>query len=298
MGLDELYLRLKEAYADLNLNKITSKIIDLQQNKNYGQIREIVNRISGYVVIDEEKDAKCFVRLIMLYHPDKGESIRKKLDECFAKKDLDGLNALAHILYIGNLDNIPVATIDSDIDYSPEYGWDDYDQGNFSVVDPYSDEEKDEDYLEGQEFERTFFNAVKLRIYGDIEQDFPTYYLEDFEDIELSSSAIEFLDGVEFCKHVVVMDLSDNAISDISDLWNLGRIEELYLSDNQLEIIDPLSNLLKLRVLDLSNNEICDISPLLRLEDLEFVNLIGNKVPLSQLNSLRQRGVMVMHESF
>lgn len=296
MGLDELYLKLKEAYTDWNLNKITSKIIGLQQNKCYGQVRGIVNRISGYVIIDEEKDAKCFVKLIMLYHPDKGESIRKKLDEYYAKKDFDSLNTFSHILYVGNLDDIPVTTVDSDIDYSPEYGWDDYDQGNFSVIDPYSD--GTEDYVEDHEIERTFFNAVKLRIYGDIEQDFPTYYLEDFEDIELSSSAIEFLDGVEFCKHVVVMDLSDNAISDISDLWNLRRIEELYLSDNQLELIDPISNLLNLRVLDLSNNQVCDISPLFRLENLEFVNLIGNRIPVSQLNTLRQKGVMVMHESF
>lgn len=296
MELKKLYDRLKEAYQDRNLNKITGKIIELYKNKDFSQIREITNRISKFVLIDEEKDAKCFSRLIMLYHPDRGESIRNSLDDLFERGDVHGLNQYSHILYLDYLKQIVVAVpIDTDIDYSPEYRWDDIEESRFSVIDPNADES--DTYTQSIEFEKTFYNAVKLRMYGDLEMDFPTYYLEDFEEIELSSCDIEFLDGIEYCKHVVIMDLSDNSITDITDLCNLRRIEELYLSDNQLEIIDSISNLQNLKSLDLSANSIEDISPLFNLEKLEFVNIIGNDVPLAQIDELRNKGVMVMHDS-
>lgn len=296
MELKKLYDRLREAYQDQNLNKITGKIIELYKNKDFSQIREITNRISKYVLIDEEKDAKCFSRLIMLYHPDRGETIRKSLDDLFERGDMHGLNQYTHILCLDYLEQVVVTVpIDTDIDYSPEYRWDDIEESRFSVIDPNADES--DTYTQSIEFEKTFYNAVKLRMYGDLEMDFPTYYLEDFEEIELSSCDIEFLDGIEYCKHVVVMDLSDNSITDITDLCDLRRIEELYLSDNQLEIIDSISNLQNLKSVDLSANCIEDISSLLNLEKLEFVNIIGNDIPLAQIDELRNKGIMVMHDS-
>jgi Leucine-rich repeat (LRR) protein len=278
------------------LNKITSKLIELYQNRNFDKIREITNHISEYIKIDEDKDAKCFSKLIMLYHPDKADVVRKKLDILYKEGNLKGLKQFKHILCLEHLEHVSVVyTIDADIDYKPEYRWDDFEENSFSVFDPNA--EDSENYIYYEDAEKSFYNAVKIRIYGDLEVNFPSYYLEDFEDIELSSSDIEVLDGVEFCKHVVVLDLSDNSISDINSLWNLQRIEELYLSDNQIEIIDAIGNLKNLRIVDLSSNKIDDISILLHLEHLEFVNMIGNNVSQTQINALKNRGVVVMNES-
>lgn len=294
--INELYHKLKEAYCDQNLNKITSKLIELYQNRNFDKIREIANHISEYIKIDEDKDAKCFSKLIMLYHPDKAEVIRKELDIFFTNNNLKGLKQFEHILFLGHLEHISVVhTIDAGIDYKPEYRWDDFEESSFSVIDPNAEES--ENYIYHEDAERSFYNAVKLRIYGDLEVNFPNYYLEDFEDIELSSSNIEILDGVEYCKHAVIMDLSDNSISDITCLWNLQRIEELYLSDNQIENIDAIGNLKNLKIVDLSSNQIDDISILFHLEHLEFVNMIGNNVPQTQINNLKNKGVVVMSES-
>jgi hypothetical protein len=292
--IKEFYDNLKEAYLDQNLNKITGKLIELYQNRDFDKIREIANRISKYIKIDEEKDARCFSKLIMLYHPDKAEAVRKSLDLCYINRDWDGLNQHAHIFCLDYIEHIKITcTVDADIDYSPEYRWDDFEESCFSVFDPNGGGIDTYNYYE--DAEKSFYNAVKIRIYGDLEINFPTYYLEDFEDIELSSCEIEFLDGVEYCIHAVIIDLSDNSITDINGLWNLQRIEELYLSDNQLEIIDAISNLKNLRVLDLSSNRIDDISPLFHLEKLEFVNIIGNDIPQLQINELKSKGVVVMY---
>ena len=56
----ELYTELTAAYSQENLNRITGKLILLYKNKNYSTIRAIANKVSNYVSINEEKDAKCF----------------------------------------------------------------------------------------------------------------------------------------------------------------------------------------------------------------------------------------------
>ncbi|MCF8298366.1 MAG: leucine-rich repeat domain-containing protein, partial [Saprospiraceae bacterium] len=259
MEQKELYNKLIEAYSDRNLNRITGKLIELYKNKNYRKIREITNKISKFVDIDEENDAKCFSKLVVLYHPDKGESIRKAIEQHFTENDLENLTRYSHIHLLDNFDLIPISTIDINVDYNPEYRWEENNRKCDYTFDP--SEEEHEEYLESEEYEKSFYNAFKLRIYGDLNIDFPTHYLEDFEEFEMSFNGIETLDGVEYCKHVVSFDLSNNEIVDISELWELNKLEELFLANNQIGIIDTLSNLTNLRVVDLSGNQIDDISP-------------------------------------
>ena len=56
--------------------------------------------------------------------------------------------------------------------------------------------EEEQELLEDGEYEKNFFNAVKIRIYGNLKQEFPSYYLEDFDDMEFADCAIEHLDGI------------------------------------------------------------------------------------------------------
>jgi Leucine-rich repeat (LRR) protein len=151
------------------------------------------------------------------------------------------------------------------------------------------------DKSSGNTYQRSFYNAVKLREYGNLTTEFPPYYLEDFEDINFAESFIEVLDGIQYCKHVVTLDLSNNAFSDISELAGLERLEEIYLANNRVGYIDTLNRLKKLRIVDLSDNDITDISPLYTLENLEFVNLTGNKIPSQQLEILKNKNVLVMN---
>lgn len=289
----ELYTELTAAYSQENLNRITGKLILLYKNKNYSTIRAIANKVSNYVSINEEKDAKCFSKLVVLYHPDKGHAIRKKIKQLYEQNNFGSLQKFAHIRFVQDIENVTVDFSDGCIDYHPEYIWDtDTDDGYYTEAD-----DNEDSYLDNQtegEIERSFFNLIKIREYGRTNVELPTYYLEDFEEFELADSGLESLDGIEYCRHIKILDVSNNNISDISNLWNLRDLEELYLGNNQIGYIDILSNLSKLRIVDLSGNDVDDISPLFELKNLEYVNIVGNPVPKNQFIELEKKGCIVV----
>jgi len=291
----ELYTKLKEAYLDENLNRITGKLIELYKSKKFGQILTLANKIFRYELIDENKDAKCFYKLIMLYHPDKGEYYRKTIDQSFENGNMDKLEEFLHIFLLDDFENCSKTIIDNDIEYNPEYEWD-YSQTGYNYFSD-TDEKDIEEFNSWTEYDKTFYNAVKLRVYGNLEVEFPPYYLEDLDEVELAGSNIESLEGIEYCKHTITLDLSSNDITDITDLCHIERLEELYLANNSIGYIDALSSLFNLRIIDLSGNDINDISPLFPLEKLEYVNLIGNNIPSEQIIILQKKDVMIMHES-
>lgn len=294
MEIERLYRDLIEAYSYENLNRITGKLILLYKNKNHDRIREIAGKVANYVPIDQEKDAKCFTGLMMLYHPDKGEQFRKTIQRLYEQNDVENLKSHSHILTLSAIESVPVDLVEDDIDYHPEYVWDVYTDDVTGYADP--DDEEAAWGFDMADFERSFYNMVKLREYGNVNREFPSYYLEDIEEFELAYCGMETLDGVEYCLHIRILDVSNNLLSDLENLWNLRNLEELYLANNEIGYIDALSNLINLRIVDLSGNQIDDITPLLKLENLEYVNLIDNYVTDHQINLLKSKGVIVMTE--
>jgi hypothetical protein len=295
MNTVELHIKLKEAYSNQNLNKITVTLINLYKDKQFGTLRQIAEMISEAVPIDIDPEAKYFSRLMMLYHPDRGDFHRNEIERLAADKDHDGLLGFAHILLLGRIEEIAASLASyEDIDYSPVYEWD-VNLDGFNIVtdrDPFEAEKKQ--YPNRKRKGLSFYNALKMRMYGKTTVGFPSHYLEDFEEMELAQSDINDLDGVQYCIHTLVMDLSGNAISDISLLWGLTQLEELNLADNKLEDIDSLANLRNLRTVNLSNNNIKDLSPLLNLNKLEFADLTGLKVSKNHLAELEELGITVV----
>ena len=102
MSLKELYIKLKDAYTDENLNKITAKIIDLYKSKQYYEIKNIAKIISEFIDIKDNKVSRCFSKLIMIYHPDKGNFYRTKIDEVYKRGNLEELTNYSHILTLQN----------------------------------------------------------------------------------------------------------------------------------------------------------------------------------------------------
>jgi len=296
MGTKDLYIKLKEAYSDKNLNEITGKLIELYKAKNFCQIRTIANRISSHIPVNDESDTKCFSKLIMLYHPDKGDMYRKAIDKLHDKGEHQELESFSHILLLEKVE-LSESIVCEDFEFDSEYEFDPSQDGFnyvFDSEDQYR-EQFDNSDIEDNNYEKNFYNAVKIRVYGNLKREFPPYYLQDFDDLEFSESGIENLDGIDHCKHVITLDLSRNHITDITELWTLSGLQELYLSNNHIGYIDALSNLMNLRMLDLSGNEINDITPLFNLEHLEYVNLFGNRIPDKQIEKLRQMDVLVMY---
>jgi Leucine-rich repeat (LRR) protein len=294
MEITLLYGKLKEAWANQNLNKISVTLIRLYKEQQFGTLSQIAAMISETVDITIDPEARYFSKLMMLYHPDRGDFHRREIDRLASENDYDGLLSYSHILMLGKIEEI-ATTLSSyeDIDYSPVYEWDIQTDG-FTIINEQSTGEGEK--AAGRNKPRTgltFYDAIKIRHYGKTKIEFPFYYLEDLEEFELSGSEINDLDGVQYCIHATVLDLSGNFISDISLLWGLGQLQEINLSDNRLEDIDTLSHLSNLRVVDLSNNAIKDISPLMELCKLEYVDLTGTKVPRKQMTELAELGVTV-----
>lgn len=288
---ESLATRLLEAYSDANLNKIARNLIRLYKEKEFEKLNIISGMISEWVEITIEPDGKGFSKIISLYHPDRGEFYRDKIEELARLNNLATLEKFRHIFVIQDIEEI-AANIESfeDIDYHPEYVWDAGSAGfGFHRNNRKNTRHKQRERFDGY----TFYEAMQIRQYGDTDTSFPTYYLEDMDEVELSESEISDLDGAEFCVHTISMDLSGNLIADLSPLSSLHRLRELNLSGNKLSYIDALSNLQQLRSVDLSNNEIDDISPLFELSALEYADLTGNRVSQAQIRELRELGVSV-----
>jgi len=288
----DLPVKLLEAYSETNLNKIARNLIRLYKEKEFEKLNIISGMLNEWFELVIEPDGKGFSKMISLYHPDRGEYYRNQISAAAAKRDTQRLSRFGHIFVIQNIEEI-AANMESyeDIDYSPEYVWDVKDSG-FS----YFDGKQKKSKVRTAKVPTggfSFYEAMQIRQYGHTNTSFPTYYLEDMDEVELSESEISDLEGIEYCIHTLSMDLSGNLITDLSPMAGLSRLQELNLSNNRLSYIDAISNLQQLKSLDLSNNSIDDISPLLEIGALEYVDLTGNKIPPDQLNELRKMGVIV-----
>ncbi len=289
MTIKELQSELKEAYTLRNLNSISLTLINLYKNQQYSILQKIAEIISDFIDIEITADGKGFSKLIMMYHPDRINYYLNEINKLTEQNNFDGLLEHSHILKLERIEEI-ANSLNSyeDIDYSPVYEWD-FETEGFSII---NDRGEIED-IRTLSKEYDFYDAIKIRQYGHTDIEFPSYYLEDIDDFELSSSDIIDLDGVQFCIHAVTIDISDNRIADITPLIGLSHLEELNLSDNLLGNIDVLSKLKSLKRVFLSNNHIEDISPLLELEKLDYADLSGNRISMDQINKLIELGVTV-----
>jgi Leucine-rich repeat (LRR) protein len=296
MTIKELHQDLVEAYSVNNLNTISLNLINLFKSQQYSVLQKIAEMISDFINIEISDEGKGFSKLMMLYHPDRAIYHLEEINRLKALNDFNGLLAYSHILRLEKIEEI-ASTIMSyeDIDYSPVYEWD-LDIEGFTIINvnepPAPVPSKTHTDLVGY----TFYDAIKIREYGDTDIEYPAYYLEEIEELELSSSDVNDLDGVQFCIHAKTIDVSGNRISDLSPLIGLNDLEELNLSDNEVGLIDELSYLKSLKNLLLSNNYINDISPLFELHDLEYVELSGNNIDIEQINQLAETGVTVEFE--
>lgn len=294
MDIQTLKNNLLEAYSAENLNKIAVVLLNFYKNQQFGSLQKIADIITDFVPVTIDENGKGFSKLMLLYHPDRGEFHRTEITNLAASDSFDGLLNYSHILKLERLEEIS-ATLESleDIDYSPVYAWD-FDNEGFTVKSDSGQKLKNGNLNTRKNKLVTFYEAIKIRQYGHTKISFPAYYLEDIDEFEMASSDIDDLDGIQYCLHAVNVDLSDNFIDDLRHLENLGLIEMLNLSDNRISNIDSLEYLTNLRELNLANNQIQDISPLFSLENLEFVDLSGNKIPSASLRKLKEKGINVV----
>ena len=96
--------------------------------------------------------------------------------------------------------------------------------------------------------------------------------------ITARKKGIRDLTGLEHCKRLMLLELPDNEVTDISPIADLNLLQSLTLTRNQVEDISPLANLKRLQYIELSDNNVKDISPLAGLEGMNSLYLSGNQI--------------------
>ncbi|MFC2090936.1 leucine-rich repeat domain-containing protein [Bacteroidota bacterium] len=294
MQIKALYIQLKEAYAEENLNALSSTIISLYKNQNEAVLRRIYSLIYAGMEGAEDPISRIFSKIIMHYHPDRTEQLNQSIEQYMLTDDIKGLESLGHILDVQKVDVSQTyygSYVDSDFDY--EDLWD-YSAGGYSYIDTDEHEKDEYDVINDAIMSHDFMTAVKRKVYGFLNVEFPVNLLADMEIIEMAEYEIEHLDGIEYCTYARIVDLSGNNITEVTQLGFLLRLEEAYLQNNQISYLDGLDDLPYLRILDISFNDIDDLSLLLESDTLEFINVIGNRIPNWQLELLSKRGVVVV----
>lgn len=108
--------------------------------------------------------------------------------------------------------------------------------------------------------------------------------------LEAPGKGITSLQGLDKCKNLALLKLSNNQVSDLAPLKDLGNLQSLDLAGNKITDVGPLAGLAKLQYLELSNNQVASIAPLQGLSSLSALYLTGNKItdiaPLAGLTKL------------
>lgn len=114
--------------------------------------------------------------------------------------------------------------------------------------------------------------------------------LLDIICLDCFQQKIKDLTGIEYCKNLKRLIISNNYITDLSPLTLLKNLEELWINGNNIKNLDALKGI-KLKALSISSN-ICDITSLKHLSSLKYLNLSHCKLsdisPLKDLINLEE----------
>jgi internalin A len=115
----------------------------------------------------------------------------------------------------------------------------------------------------------------------------PLSTLDSLNDLEISSSGVTDLSGLECARYLYSLDLSYNSITNVQDIAWLQNLSWLRLVNCGLTSIEFLSGLTNLYSLDVSTdqgqpnqNQINDVSPLAGLLNLQYLTAGWNACPV------------------
>ncbi|MEJ9411417.1 leucine-rich repeat domain-containing protein, partial [Schinkia azotoformans] len=136
----------------------------------------------------------------------------------------------------------------------------------------------------------TLINLLKQLIELDLSNNlikFNSFSLFNANMGEENFSTMSISNPFSKLKKLKVLDLSNNQITDISNLSELTNIEELKLSENKIQDISALNQLTNLTALGIPYNEISNINSLSELTKLKYLDLSYNQIDdLSSLSNL------------
>jgi len=126
--------------------------------------------------------------------------------------------------------------------------------------------------------------AVRHQVFAKRDNDEPLT-AEDVAQVAVVSGRdmnIKSLAGLEHCRALASLDLTGNAVADLTPLKGLPRLQQLILATNKVANVAPLKENTALQYLDLNHNSVADIAPLSGLTNLAVLYVSDNRVKTIQ----------------
>ncbi|XP_055776513.1 centriolin isoform X3 [Salvelinus fontinalis] len=121
--------------------------------------------------------------------------------------------------------------------------------------------------------------------------------------IKSGEKKFKFIENLEKCEHLQILNVSHNVIEKIEKLEKLHNLRELHLSNNIIHKIEGLEHMTRLQLLNLSSNDIEHVPLWLakKLRSLQTLNLQRNKISslheLSRLKPLKNLTELTVAEN-
>ncbi|MEO3947951.1 leucine-rich repeat domain-containing protein [Gorillibacterium sp. CAU 1737] len=132
--------------------------------------------------------------------------------------------------------------------------------------------------------------AIRAKLDYDPNQPLTKDAVYSLHALEIHSSKVHSLRGLEDAGQLVTLTLTDSKVMDFTPILGLKGLRVLDLSRNEIVSLAPFVALKDLAELTISHNQIKDLSPLSKLTKLEKLNVSGNQItslePLSGLVKL------------
>jgi len=103
------------------------------------------------------------------------------------------------------------------------------------------------------------------------------------ESLTLNKCGLSTLNGLDYAKMLTFLDLTGNAIVDITPIAKLAEIQTLLLNENSLSTLPDLSGMTKLQTLEIANNVLTSVSGIENCNALLALDISGNR-----LNSIQE----------
>ncbi len=113
--------------------------------------------------------------------------------------------------------------------------------------------------------------------------------LPKLEKLTLSGCMLTGIEGLANAKQLTYLDLSNNAIRDLTPLSFMSGLQTLDLDHNALENLSALSSLTNLQTLDVSHNSLASATPLASCTQLTTLDISNNLITgLSGMDTLTE----------
>ncbi len=82
--------------------------------------------------------------------------------------------------------------------------------------------------------------------------------VKNISQVKGKGKEIQSLEGLQHCTALMLIDLENNKISDLTPIKDLKQLQSVTLAGNQIESIEPLAGLVGIQYLELSRNKVTD----------------------------------------